>query len=42
MHHMPEEECPWYCRLQHARTITTIVIPTAISLICQMIVQWMK
>lgn len=42
MHHMPEEACPRYCRLQHSRTITPIVIPPAISLICHMILQWMK
>ncbi len=42
MHYMPEEGCPWYGRIQHTRTITTTVIPTAISLLCHMIVQWMK
>jgi len=42
MQHMPEEGRPWYGRLQYARTITTIVILTATSLICHMIFQWMK
>jgi hypothetical protein len=42
MQHMPEEECPWYRRLQRSWTINAIVIPTAISLICQAIFQWMK
>lgn len=42
MQHLSEEACPWYRRLQHSWLINTIVIPTAISLICQAIFQWIK
>ena len=42
MHHIHEEKCTWYRQLQHSWAINTIVIPTAISLICQVIFQWMK
>jgi hypothetical protein len=31
MHHMTEEGCPGYGRLQHARIITTIVMPYDLS-----------
>ncbi len=43
MNHMQEpEETSWYHRIQQSWIVNAIVIPMAISLICNVILHWMR
>ena len=42
MYKKSESEETWYDKIQRSWVINVLVIPTAISLLCNLIVHWMR